>query len=325
MKTCDVIIPTYNVARVIPQTLAALWPQTVPAGWSVRVVLADDGSTDDTRQVIKKNLATAAWPTLFLPGEHAGPAVTRNRALSVATGELVLFLGADILLRPNALATHLQWHTDHPQAEVGAVGMIRWDPRLRPTSLMEWMMHGGPQNNFDDLLGRLWAEPAQAFYGAQASLKRSFLGSDRFATTFQGYGWEDLELGRRLQQRGLRLRVLHTALGLHHHFYSVSQIAHRQQQAGRGLVHYQRLYPAATLLARGSRRRQLKRVVWVYLGLFAVLRLMVRLVTRGNRATPRLFMAFCTGELWRGALKVLTVVPINRRVFHIFFHNESPD
>ena len=78
-----------------------------------------------------------------ITGSHTGAAGARNRALAHAHGDIVLFLGADISLRPQALAEHLRFHEAHPAVHAGALGFVLWDPRLRPTPLMEWMTHGG--------------------------------------------------------------------------------------------------------------------------------------------------------------------------------------
>lgn len=251
-------MPVYNNATVLPLTLEALFAQRLPADWQVRLVVADDGSTDDSVSLVTRLSEQAGWSVVVAAGHHVGPGSARNRALAQAHGWLVFLLGADIILRPGAVAAHLEWHEYEPDERVAALGLVQWDPRLRPSPLMEWLVHGGPQNDFDALLGTRWADPAHFWYGSHLSCKRALLGPAPFATAFAGYGWEDLELGRRLRGQGVRLRVVESARSLHHHAYSVAMVARRQYQVGFGLVAYQRLHPAAALLSPFTWRRRFK-------------------------------------------------------------------
>src|SRR5688572_10175381 len=134
---CDVIIPTYQAATVLPETVKALATQTIPPGWQVWLIVSDDGSTDSTVKVASELPLPAPWEKIVKEGPHTGPAAARNRGLEVAQGDVILFLGADIILQPGSLAAHLQFHEHHP-ASHAALGAVRWDPRLFPTPFMEW-------------------------------------------------------------------------------------------------------------------------------------------------------------------------------------------
>src|SRR5688572_24189811 len=162
-KSCDVIIPTYNNAAVLPTTLAALFEQSTDPAWRIRLILSDDGSQDNTVAVAQAWRERAPWPLTILTNDHRGAAHARNRALDVSQSHIILFLGADIVLRPKALFAHTDFH-DHFTAEHdAALGHVAWDPRLSPTPFMEWMVHGGPQNDFDVLLGQTEADARHFF------------------------------------------------------------------------------------------------------------------------------------------------------------------
>ncbi|MEQ8717456.1 MAG: glycosyltransferase family A protein [Acidimicrobiales bacterium] len=90
------IIPTYNSARYLAETLEAILAQTIPP---LEVLVVDDGSTDDSVEV-----ALGYSPTVtVLPGEHAGTAATRQRGLEASTCELVAGCDADDLWAPTKL------------------------------------------------------------------------------------------------------------------------------------------------------------------------------------------------------------------------------
>jgi glycosyltransferase involved in cell wall biosynthesis len=240
MPQIDILIPSFNNAAVLPYTLGALYGQALPDGWTAQVIISDDGSTDASVKTVKHSAPAAPFlPPIILPGEHAGVAAARNRALEASQGNLILFLGADIVLAPGVLSAHIAWHEAHAALHEAALGMVVWDPESKPTVCMEWMVHGGQQNDFDALLGSKWADPKHFFYASHVSLKREFVGSERFSPDFLQYGWEDLDFGRTLAARGLRLGVLHTAKGYHRHRYTIAALRQRQYAAGYGLVGYQ--------------------------------------------------------------------------------------
>lgn len=290
--TCDVIMPVFNNANVLSKTLAALFSQNIPNSWQCRLIISDDGSADDTVVIVQKIEAPANWQKKVITGKHAGPGAARNRGLEIADSDIVFFLGADILLRPGALAHHLTFHEQHPEVSAAALGMVKWDPRLLPTPLMEWMVHGGQQNDFDSLLGKTTADPAHFLYASHVTLKRSLIQNLRFPE-HAGYGWEDLMLGDALARRGLKLYVLHQAIGLHHHFYSVEQVAGRQRFVGRNLSHQS--------IPHRSLFNHLRRALFIVLGGQIILGLILKKFS--FRSLPRLFLLFTSTEFWRGMWK----------------------
>lgn len=97
----SVIIPTWNRASLLRRTLASVLGQTVVP---LEVLVADDGSTDDTAAVVHEFGARATH--LALP--HRGqPAAARNAALARARGNWVAFVDDDDLWQPDKLERQL--------------------------------------------------------------------------------------------------------------------------------------------------------------------------------------------------------------------------
>lgn len=94
----SVIIPTYNRAGYLREALDSVFRQSL-APWEIIVV--DDGSTDDTDQVIHD----ALMPVRYFKQDHCGVAVARNLGLENAMGDLVAWLDSDDLWEPDFLAT----------------------------------------------------------------------------------------------------------------------------------------------------------------------------------------------------------------------------
>jgi glycosyltransferase involved in cell wall biosynthesis len=94
----SVIIPTYNRAGYLREALVSIAQQSM-APWEVIVV--DDGSTDDTRQVVE----AAPVPIRYYQQDHQGVAAARNLGLDAATGDLIAWLDSDDLWEVDFLAT----------------------------------------------------------------------------------------------------------------------------------------------------------------------------------------------------------------------------
>ncbi len=104
MTEISVVIPTYNQQERLALVLCGLAKQTLPSD-RFEVVVVDDGSTDETAQV----LAGAGLPNLRVlsEGPNRGRNRARNRGIAVAAGELVVFLDGDALPAPDLLAVYL--------------------------------------------------------------------------------------------------------------------------------------------------------------------------------------------------------------------------
>lgn len=105
-----VIIPTYNHAHYLPQSLGSVLNQTYSAR---ELVVVDDGSQDDTHEVVQ-NYDDGS--IRYLCQRNRGLAAARNRGLSEAQGEFVAFLDADDRLLPDHLLVSVDALQKHPDA-----------------------------------------------------------------------------------------------------------------------------------------------------------------------------------------------------------------
>lgn len=92
----SVVIPAYNAARHLAETLDSVLGQTLPPH---EILVIDDGSTDDTPAVVAKFAGRVA----HVRQENCGVSAARNNGLARATGNWVAFLDADDLWEPRFL------------------------------------------------------------------------------------------------------------------------------------------------------------------------------------------------------------------------------
>ena len=106
----EIIIATYNRASLITETLDSILDQHE----DILVRIEDDGSTDNTEQVLQPYLATGRVRYARHP-PSGGPAVPRNRALRSVKAPYVVFFDADDLMNPGHLAHHVKLLETHPE------------------------------------------------------------------------------------------------------------------------------------------------------------------------------------------------------------------
>jgi glucosyl-dolichyl phosphate glucuronosyltransferase len=91
----DVIIPTYNRARLLSRLLDSLRAADRPDDLSVRVIVVDNNSSDDTRRVVESCPPLCGETPVYLHEPTLGQCAARNRGLQLVSGDLVGFLDDD--------------------------------------------------------------------------------------------------------------------------------------------------------------------------------------------------------------------------------------
>jgi glycosyltransferase involved in cell wall biosynthesis len=104
----SVIIPLYNAARYIRQSLNAIANQT----WdNIEVIIIDDGSTDESYKVAKQYVSERVT---LIKQVNAGASAARNRGLERAKGKYIQFCDADDLLSSNKIAAQVTLLEKYP-------------------------------------------------------------------------------------------------------------------------------------------------------------------------------------------------------------------
>lgn len=228
----SVIIPTYNRRDILFKCLGALMDQTCKEIYEVLVI--DDGSTDRTKELVESIARNSPYILRYFKQEHKGPAAARNVGIKNAQGEIILFIGDDIIATPTLLEEHSNWHRRYPDDNVAVLGYVSWSPEIEITPFMQWLENGGPQFAFWQVKGKVQVDTQNYFYTSNLSLKRKFLLDNNgfFDEEFPYAAYEDIELGHRLKKAGMILKYNREAVGYHYHYTSLDAACQRKIKVG---------------------------------------------------------------------------------------------
>ena len=188
----------------------------------MEVVVTDDGSTDETPKIVEEFARSVNFPVQFTTHEHVTfqLARCRNEGVAASKAPYLLFLDGDCLLPPDHVAIHLE----RRRANVVRVGdfvrldqitserindqtirsgeFVNWASakeiakmraKGRRSICYEWLRHPAKPRLIGNNIG-IWRSDYQRVNG--------------FDENFEGWGWEDDDLGRRLRRAGVRLKSI---------------------------------------------------------------------------------------------------------------------
>lgn len=226
-----VIISTYNNPRWLEKTLWGYMYQTRPAD---EIIIADDGSTDDTRRLIEsfKNVL----PLCHVWHEDKGFRKSRilNLALMQAKSDYLIFTDQDCIPRADFISTHLRYARKGNYLSGGyfrlpmdiSLGITRDDVASGRAFSLAWLREKGLKMNVkcakllgNDAFARLMnaITPARATWnGCNSSGWRADLLAANGFNEEMHFGGQDREFGLRLVNMGLRpIQIRFSAVALH--------------------------------------------------------------------------------------------------------------
>jgi glycosyltransferase involved in cell wall biosynthesis len=97
VSTVTVLVCTYNRARLLRETLAAMQAMTPPVDCDVEIVVVDNNSTDSTSLVISESARDGRFPVIALREHEQGKSFALNRGLSHSSGDIVTLTDDDVI------------------------------------------------------------------------------------------------------------------------------------------------------------------------------------------------------------------------------------
>jgi GT2 family glycosyltransferase len=202
------IIPTFNRRERLAKVLAALDGQSVDPK-ALEVVVVDDGSRDGTCDWLETQ--RYRFELRVIRQENRGPAHARNTGVDAARGELSLFLDDDVVPTPVLLSEHLSCHD--AEKDIVVIGpLASLDHYDQPWVAWE---QAKVEGQYAAMERGDWEPTFRQFWTGNASVARKHvIEAGKFDPAF--LRGEDVELGYRLAERGLKFRFNPRARGLHH-------------------------------------------------------------------------------------------------------------
>ncbi len=281
MPSLSLIIPTHKRADILRECLKRIDAQTVRD--KIEVVVVSDGHDPETASLFQEAPNPKHQAPVFFEIPKSQQGVARNRGVERATGDIVMFIGDDILLEPVACEVHLRLHSDlgprtsdlgtiagvsdaksrSPNPEVRSPGLVlghtEWDPACAITPTMRWLDETGWQFGYRFIAPyahqSLPKDIQHRFtYTSHISLPREIALKFPFREDVTLYGWEDIEWGWRLAQAGIPLLYEPGAKALHHHRMTLEDSLMRMETLGKSAVLVERMNPDLRLVPRGIKR-----------------------------------------------------------------------
>lgn len=226
----SIIISTYNRPDALEVCLDSIRKlRTLP----YEVIVGDDGSAPDTREVVERFQKKFPVPLKYVWQEDEGfrLAKIRNKCVALAEGDYIIQIDGDIFLHPDFVADHLQ------QARKGAFlkgGRVQLNPyftericaqrRAIPIGIFSSGIEAKRANTLHLPLLASWFAPRYRknrdnVLGCNMSYFRSdFIAVNGFDEAFKGWGGEDLDISYRFRNLGLEKRYLKFC-GLAYHLW----------------------------------------------------------------------------------------------------------
>lgn len=254
----SVVIPTYNRQPILEKCLQALEKQDysdIIQGYEI--VLVDDGSTDGTIDWLKEQPANFPHVRYFVQ-DHKGPAVARNRGITEAKGDFIVFIDSDLVVTAQFLQAH-------------ATALISGAEKFGKVFTYGRVVNTCNFANPSSEPYKITDFSAAYFATGNVAIARNYLlEAGLFDSEFSLYGWEDLELGVRLKKLGLKLIKCPAAVGYHWHPpFNLSQLPNminREIERGKMAILFYEKHPTWDV-------KMMTQMTWLHYVLWGVLSL----------------------------------------------------
>lgn len=230
----SVVIPTYNRKELLDKTLQALCQQTLDRQL-FEVIVVDDGGSDGSSELCRdyRDILNIRYYWQYDKGFRPGKA--RNIGITAAEGKYIVLTDCGVLLSQNALAMHLNTHSQSHQPVV-CIGYVYGFEM--PDALLDRLHQFIQSDDIDASVERLremgagdirqkqydefgynisaWPAPFDIFWTCHVSAEKSeLLKAGLFDEDFNGWGGEDVDLGVRLFLQNNRFMVSKALCSIH--------------------------------------------------------------------------------------------------------------
>jgi glycosyltransferase involved in cell wall biosynthesis len=130
----SVVIPTYNRGKSILNTLDSLTNQSFS---DFEVIIVNDGSTDNTRQILDNASVSYSFSIRIINQANQGRSGSRNTGFNAASSEIIISLDDDMRVSDKFVEAHYRHHSIYPDSIL--VGVQKEDQRLAKTDIQKFL------------------------------------------------------------------------------------------------------------------------------------------------------------------------------------------
>lgn len=228
------LISTYNWPQALDLVLASVARQTRMPD---EVIIADDGSGEETKQLIEKYKTQYNLPVKHIWHEDLGfrKSLILNKSVKSITSDYIIEIDGDIIIHPKFIADHLKaagkgyfvqgsrtMLTEEKSAEI-----------LQTKAIDFSIFSSGLYSRFNALRLPLITpvfilDPSNPFHIKGCNLafwKKDYIAINGYYNSFTGWGGEDYEFGARLLHSGVKRKRLKMAALAYHIFHKINSRA----------------------------------------------------------------------------------------------------
>ena len=201
MKDFSILIPTYNDECL--GLVSALQQQAVALGINYEIIVADDGSTQQDVLQTNQQINALADCRMIARNVNVGRAAIRNFLVQQAQYEWLLFIDGDMTMHRDDYLQRYQ----AAEGEVVCGGLvIKGAVKGNLRSMYE------TRHEQEHTAARRQQHPYQDFHTANFLIRRQTMKTHLFDERFRHYGYEDVLLGKRLEQDGIPIHHIDNPL-----------------------------------------------------------------------------------------------------------------
>ena len=214
----SIIIPTYNRPDSVKRTVNSILSLNIITSYEILLINDHPGS-------IIKDFGNAKVITINNE-QNIGRSRSRNKGAEFAKGDILFFIDDDIEIKDNLFDKYVELLDQDFDAVFSNVINVRTD--CISSALNDFLNTRGAnkkdfENNFK----------SNYFTSAFCSIKRNFFDKiGKFDENFKGYGWEDPELGLRIEKSGGKIKFLKTDKLIHYHDKSIDEWVEQLENSG---------------------------------------------------------------------------------------------
>lgn len=246
------MLPSYN-NRCYPLVKALKQQADAIAGLQYEIIVADDGSRDQVSVIANYLINELDNCRYIRRHENVGRSRIRNFLIAESKGEWLLFLDSDLcIVRDDFLSKYLSRTSQNALIDGGVT--IIGDAKVMRHNLRFCYEHQAEPHHVAE---KRALTPYQHIHTANLMVPRSIMTAHPFDERITTYGYEDVLLGRQLQESGIGIEHIDNPVGINK-FESNSSFVRKTEESLRTLHQFSdELKDYSTLLKNIAKLRQL--------------------------------------------------------------------